>query len=98
MPTPMNVVIDPCVRCRLEQVEQATGVVAVGMGQPDPADVGRVEHLGQPGDEVAVGQPEAGVDDDRLLGVQHEGVDGQLRRGRGSRPRPCRTVTSVPMR
>ncbi len=31
-------------RRRVEQVEQAAGVVAVGMGQPDPADVCRVDH------------------------------------------------------
>ena len=52
-------------------------MVAVRVGEPDPAHVRRVDHLGQRRDEVAVGQPEAGVDDDRLGGVDHEGVDRQ---------------------
>jgi hypothetical protein len=49
-------------------------VVAVGVGQPDPADIGRVDHVGEESDEGAVGQPEAGVDDDRLGGVNNECV------------------------
>ena len=68
---------DSRLRCGVEQREQAAGVIAVGMGQPDPAHVRRVDHLGQSGDEVTVGQAEAGVDDDRLGGVDHERVDRQ---------------------
>jgi hypothetical protein len=60
-------------------------VVAVGVGQPDPGDVGRVDHLGHEGEEVPVGQPETGVGHDRLRGVDDERVDGRKQRPGTSR-------------
>ena len=58
-----------------EQVEQPPGVIAVRVGQPDPPDVGRVQHRAQGADEVAVRQPEPGIDDHGLRRVQDERVD-----------------------
>jgi hypothetical protein len=52
-------------------------VVAVGVGQPDPANICRVDHVGQRREVVLVGRAETGVDDDRLLGVENERVDRQ---------------------
>ena len=65
-------------RCGIEQVEQPAGVVAVGVGEPDPAHVGGVHHRSEILHEVAVGQREPGVDDDRLARVQDEGVDREI--------------------
>jgi hypothetical protein len=68
---------DPGLWCRVEQGEDAARVVAVGVGQPDPAHVLRVDDRSQRLDEVSVGEAEPGVDDDGLRRVQDERVDGQ---------------------
>jgi len=59
---------------RVEERPEAAGVVAIRMRDPDPADVGRVDHPGQLGHEVLVRRAQAGVDHDGLLCVQDEGV------------------------
>jgi hypothetical protein len=61
----------------LEELEETTGVVAVGVGQPDPPDVLGVEHRAETVHEVTVRKADPGVHDDRLRSVEHEGVDGQ---------------------
>ena len=61
----------------IQEIEQAAGMVAIRVGEPDPPYVGGVHHRRESGDEVPVGQAEAGVDHHRLAAVQHEGVDGQ---------------------
>lgn len=76
MPTPRKVVTTFALRCGFEQCEQPTGVVAVRVGEPDPADVRGVDDAAEVGQEVPVGQAEPGVDHHRFAGVQHEGVDG----------------------
>lgn len=53
-------------------------MVTVGVGEPDPADIRWIDDAAQVGQEVAVGQAEPGVHDDRFAGVEHEGVDRQV--------------------
>jgi hypothetical protein len=64
-------------RRRVQQREQAAGVIAIRMGKPDPAHVTRVDHLGERGDEITVRKANARVDDDRFGGMYDERVDGQ---------------------
>lgn len=77
---------DPCsdecrdqagVRRRVQQLEQVAGVIPIRVGEPDPAHIGRVDHCAQFVEEGAVGQAQAGVDHDRLRGVQDECVHRQ---------------------
>jgi hypothetical protein len=65
----------------LEKLPQTARVVAVGVGDPDPTDVGWIEYLCQRGHEILLSGAEAGVDDHGLLGVKHESVDGKEERG-----------------
>jgi hypothetical protein len=67
----------PCLGCGLQQRPQTAGVVPVGVGDPHPAHVGGVHHLGERRHEILAGGAEAGVDDNGVLGVQDEGVDRQ---------------------
>jgi hypothetical protein len=48
-----------------------------------PADVDWIQHCAEMGEEIPVGQPEAGVDDPRLCCVQNECVDRQVTDPRG---------------
>ena len=77
MPAPMNVVTTRAPRRRVQQREQAAGVVAIRMGEPDPSHVGRVDHLGECGEEITVRKANTGVDDDRFGGMYEKRVDRQ---------------------
>jgi hypothetical protein len=61
-------------RSSFEQLKEATSVVSIRVGQPDPPHVGRVDDRRQVTDEILVGIAQAGVDDHRLLGVQNKGI------------------------
>lgn len=62
----------PRLRCRIEEVEQGSGVVAVWVRQPDPAHVGRVDDRAEGVQEAPAWQ--TGVNNDGFGGVQDEGV------------------------
>jgi hypothetical protein len=47
------------------------------VGQPDPAHVARIDDRPERVHEAAVRQAQAGVDDERLGGVEYEGVHRQ---------------------
>jgi hypothetical protein len=47
----------------VQEVEQSAGVIAVWVGEPDPADVRRVDDQAECAYEVAVRQAKPGVDD-----------------------------------
>ena len=68
-PAPRKVVIRRASGAAVQEVEQAAGVVAVGVGEPDPFDVGGVDDGAEVAEEVPVGEAEPGIDDDGLGGV-----------------------------
>ena len=47
-------------------------MVEVVVGQPDPREIGRVDHRAERLDEVGAVDAETGVDQDRLFGQQDE--------------------------
>lgn len=58
------------------------------MREPDPSHSGGVDRAAQPRHEVLVVGVRPGVDHDRLLGMDDEGVDREEAQPRESRP--CR--------
>ena len=58
----------PCSRCRLENLHQAPGVIAVGVGQIDPPQVSGLDLRPERLTEICPGGREATVDEQRLLG------------------------------
>ncbi len=60
---------------RLEEIEQAPGMIAVGVGQPDPPDGRRIDDLRSAAMKSLSGRPSPVSMTTGSLSVQHEGVD-----------------------
>ena len=66
---------DPDLRVLGQQPVQRPDVVEVRVGQPDPAQVGRVDDGPQRGHEVVALDHRTRVDEDRFCSMQDEGID-----------------------
>ena len=74
MPTPRNVVMIRRPRSRPAAVA-GSDVVEVGVGEPDPLQVGRIDDRSQRRHELVAFDDGAGVDKDGLGSMQDERVD-----------------------
>ena len=81
MPTPRNDVITRRCGIGIEERGQGADVVEVGVGEPDPAQLARIDHRRQRRHELGGAGDGAGVDEDGLAAVQHERVDGERAEG-----------------
>ncbi len=59
-----------------QQRLEATDVVEVGMGEPDPTEVGGIDDRAQHGQELLALDHRAGVDENRFRSVHDVSVDG----------------------
>src|SRR5205823_626886 len=64
-------------RCPLQHLEQRAHVVAVGVTEPYPAKVSRVDDRAERIEERLLLDRSAGVDEHRLLGMKNIGIDRQ---------------------
>jgi hypothetical protein len=66
---------NPELRVVGQQLGQGADVVEVGVGEPDPPQVGWIDDRPQRGHELLTLDDRSGVDQDRLGTVEDEGVD-----------------------
>ena len=74
---------DPDLGVGGDEVADGADVIEVGVGEPDPAEVGGIDDRTQGLQELVALDDGAGVDQDGLLPVQDEGVDGTGPAGMG---------------
>ena len=75
MPTPEKRRDDPNLGVLGQQLVECADVVEVGVGEPDPLELGGVDDRSQRGHEVVALDHRAGVDQDGLGTVEDERVE-----------------------